>query len=292
MRAPWRLKVAGKLLLSRLPIGYEHWRSLSLFRHGAMDDPAYALSVFDRHYPHAGTAMSPGFVALELGPGDSVAAAMIASAYGAAHSWLVDVGSFARRDMAPYRELGRKLRARALPTPDVDSIDTIEDLLEACQGIYLTEGLASLRTIPDAAVDFAWSHAVLEHVDRSLFVETMDELHRVIRPGGLASHRIDFEDHLEGSLNHLRFTTLRWESPAFKHSGFYTNRLTCDEIVRACRDAGFETDVVGIERWDQLPIPRGELAPPFRDLPEEGLRIRAVDLVTRRAPDQGLKGTE
>ncbi len=110
----------------------------------------------------------------------------------------------------------------------------------------------------------------------------MAELHRILRPHGRSSHRIDLEDHLAGSLNHLRFTDARWETPAFRRSGFYTNRLTCSEIVDACIRSGFDADVEA-ERWNGLPIHRSDLAEPFRGMPEDELRIRALNLLLTRA---------
>ena len=51
---PWRARIVGKIALSRLPAGYGMWRALSLFRHGAMDRPDYAYSVFSGHHRAAG----------------------------------------------------------------------------------------------------------------------------------------------------------------------------------------------------------------------------------------------
>jgi SAM-dependent methyltransferase len=278
---PWRAKIAAKIVLSRLPIRYDAWRRLSIFRHGAMDDAEYALAVFQRHFKESSLGGSTGFVALELGPGDSVGSAMIANAYGAARSYLVDVGRFAREDMAPYRTLADLLRKSGRQAPMVESMESIAQVLTACNGVYLTEGLDSLRAIPSNSVDFAWSHAVLEHVDLDLFDETMRELRRVMRPDGFSSHRVDLEDHLAGSLNNLRFSRVRWESPIFKSSGFYTNRLRCEAIVRSSENAGFSAERRGVERWDRLPVQKAALAPEFRALPDEELRIRGIDLVLR-----------
>jgi SAM-dependent methyltransferase len=282
---PWRAKIAAKMFLSRLPIPYGAWRRLSVFRHGAMDAPSYALGVFKRHFSNSSLNFARGFVALELGPGDSVGSALIANAYGARHCYLVDVGRFAREDLAPYKALVDVLRQEGREVPEIESMDTLAELLAATNGEYLTDGLASLRTIPDAAVDFAWSHAVLEHIDRDIFDETLRELRRVMRPDGVSSHRVDLEDHLAGSLNNLRFSHARWESPLFKNSGFYTNRLRCSEIVRACEAAGFIVETRSVERWDRLPVPKAALALRYRKFSDDELRIRGIDLVLQPTPD-------
>lgn len=285
---PWQAKLAAKMVLSRLPVGYGIWRRLSVFRHGAMDDPAYALAVFERHFSQSSLDGTRGFVALELGPGDSVGSALIAKAFGASRCYLVDVGRFAREDMPPYRALADLLRERGRDdVPDIESMDSLAQVLTASHGEYLTAGLASLRAIPDASVDFAWSHAVLEHVDLDLFDETMRELRRVLRRDGVSSHRVDLEDHLAGSLNNLRFTRRRWESPLFKNSGFYTNRLRSSEIVESCKEAGFSAELRGVDRWDSIPVQKKSLAPEFRGMNEDELRIRGIDLVLLPDPEVG-----
>lgn len=288
---PWQVKIVAKLVLSRLPVPYRAWRRFAVFRHGAMDDAEYALSVFERHFAQSSLAGTHGFVALELGPGDSVGSAMIASAYGADHCYLVDVAPFARRDMKPYRALADLLRSRGRPTPsNIESMKTIEEVLAACNGEYLTGGLASLRAIPNGSVDFAWSHAVLEHVDRDDFDETMRELHRVSRDGSVSSHRVDLEDHLANSLNNLRFSRARWESAPFKRSGFYTNRMRSTEIVGSCERAGFHAEVRATDSWDRVPVPKPALALPFREMPDDEIRMRAIDLVLRPRLNDAEKG--
>src|SRR6185312_11554022 len=105
MRIPWWAKLSAKLVLSRLPVPYRVWQRLGLFRHGCMDTLRYAIDVFDYHVGRAGlTASLSGKTILELGPGDSVATAVIAAAHGAC-AILVDSGSFVRADVALYQAL-------------------------------------------------------------------------------------------------------------------------------------------------------------------------------------------
>jgi len=83
-RMPWRLKIVAKIILSRLPISYTFWQNLGLFRHGRMDDASYSINVFDSHVKRAGLqGQLKDKIILELGPGDSVATAIIAYCYGA-----------------------------------------------------------------------------------------------------------------------------------------------------------------------------------------------------------------
>jgi len=278
---PWQAKIVAKLLLSRLPIGHAAWRRVRIFVHGGMDDANYGESVFHRHFARSGLGGRQGFTCLELGPGDGLAGAILAKAWGAAGCWLVDTGDFASRDMAGYRDLARRLRGQGLAAPADDTLLSIDSLLTACGARYLTNGLDGLATVPAASVDFIWSQAVLEHVRRRDFDALLRETRRVLRSGGVASHRIDLRDHLGGALNNLRFSERLWESAFMAESGFYTNRLQASDIVERCRAAGFAVEIVASERWPSMPTPRRRLAAPFRDLPEETLLVSGFDLVLR-----------
>jgi SAM-dependent methyltransferase len=279
---PWQAKIAAKLVLSRLPIGYGFWRRVALFQHGYMERPAYAYGVFRRHFDRAKpVAGRSGFVAMEIGPGDSLFSALIARGYGAAKTYLVDVGEFAANQLEPYRGMQCFLREQGLPVPDIFSCRTVQEVLSVCQAEYLTAGIASLRTIPEQSVDFVWSQAVLEHIRRSEFLDFMRQIRRTLRRNGICSHRIDLMDHLGGGLNNLRFSDRLWESNFMASSGFYTNRIRYNEMLDLFRRAGFETEVVQIDRWDRLPTPRVRLAEPFRILSDEELCVSGFDVLLR-----------
>ena len=277
---PWWGKIAAKIALSRLPLGRQLLQRLPVFRHGAMDDPAYAIANFRRHHDRARQhGLVADFVSLELGPGDSLASAPITQAFGGGGCWLVDSGRFARTDMSIYRAVAEGLENLGLPVVAVDACREIGELMTACNARYLTDGLESLRTIPDGSVDFIWSQAVLEHVRLDEFAVTMTELRRVISSGGVCSHRIDLRDHLAQSLNNLRFTDDVWESDLIANSGFYTNRIRYSEMIRQFEHAGFAVDVIGIDRWEAVPTPRTKMAKRFRQFDDNELCISGFDVV-------------
>jgi hypothetical protein len=262
---PWWGRIGIKIVLSRVPAGYQLWRRLNVFRHGEMHDPAYALAVFRAHFAHARLPAGAEFVALELGPGDSLASAIIAAAHGAARTYLIDAGAFATADLRVYRRLCGYLRQQGLQPPDLEAAHDLAGMLRACRASYGTGGLASLREIPAGAVDFAWSHAVLEHVRRNEFADFARELRRIMRCGGVCSHQIDLRDHLGGALNNLRISSRWWEAEWMARSGFYTNRLRMADIIRTFETAGFTVGTLTASRWDSLPTPLHALAPEFRN---------------------------
>jgi SAM-dependent methyltransferase len=192
---PWQLKIAAKIVLARLPLPYHFWEKIGLFKQGGMDRPEYALRIFRRHFDAASlTGKADGFVGLELGPGDSLDSALIAKTFGASKTILVDVESCASTDVGVYRRMESHLRQLGMYPPNLDRCRSMDDVAEACSAEYMTAGLASLREIPSASVDFTWSHAVLPYVRRDEFLPVLQELRRVQRPGGVASHCVPIKD--------------------------------------------------------------------------------------------------
>jgi SAM-dependent methyltransferase len=281
MAIPWWAKIGAKIVLSRLPLRHGFWQKLGLFRHGDMDSRDYSLRVFQMHMEFAGFAGDlSGKTLMELGPGDGVASAVLAAAHGA-RSILVDTGAYAGTDPARYVELANYLHGRGLARVPVEGCKTIEELLQACNAQYLTAGLASLRGVPDRSVDLIFSQAVLEHVRRGEFAETMQECRRVLKPGGAFTNHVDLKDHLGGALNNLRFEESVWEGALFSRSGFYTNRIRYSEMLEKFRKAGFAIEWSRPKSWEKLPTPRQSLAVPFRELPDEELRISGFDVLLR-----------
>ena len=279
---PWQVKIISKLVLSRIPSGYRFWQRLGLFKHGYMEQPAYAYNVFKNHYDRVNfSRKGKGFVALELGPGDSLFSALICYAFGASASYLIDTGRFARNDLIPYRLMMNYLLEQGHKIPDVAEINSLNDMLTICGSLYGTKGVNSLQAIPSETVDFVWSQAVLEHVRRHEFPDTMRELRRVLRPDGVCSHRIDLKDHLGGALNNLRFSRDLWESDLMTHSGFYTNRIRYPESLKLFRDGGFSVEIVKIDYWDKLPTPVNKLSMEFRHFKEDELRVSGLDVILR-----------
>jgi SAM-dependent methyltransferase len=282
----WMIKIIAKLFLSRVPLPYGIWKRLGIFRHGHMEAATYAMSVFSDHVANAFPRGLPSdAVVLELGVGDSLASALIARAHGADKIYLVDVGRFARLDVDFYKSLARSLSAQGLNVPDIESAESIAQMLETCHAEYLTNGLRSLKSIPNSSIDLIWSQAVLEHVRKAQFAATMDELHRILKPSGRASHVIDFKDHLAEALNNLRFSEKVWESTIFANSGFYTNRIQAPRMLNIFEHCGYRNLEVSKEwRWSVLPTPRPVLHRSFREMPESDLLISGIKVTMDRGP--------
>jgi SAM-dependent methyltransferase len=284
-RIPWFIKIPGKIVLSRLPVRSRRWQKLNLFRAGIMDSPEFAFSIFKRHFEDSGLATLNDCTVLELGPGNGLLTALYARSYGAARTLLIDVESLAFPDVTLFAKAEQLLTALRLPVPGVGRELSVDIALGQLNATYLTKGLASLQTLPDGAVDFLFSNAVLEHVRLAEFARTTKELRRILKPNGVAVHTIDFRDHLQHALNNLRFPERIWESKFISRSGFYTNRLTWPAMEKLFREAGFCIELKGRELWPNgLPTRQRSMALPFKEMPPDELIVMGVHAILRPLP--------
>ena len=278
-KIPWWMKIIIKLILSRIPLDYSMWRNI-IFKHGSMLDPSYAYNIFLKHYLNS--TNKSNLVVLELGPGDSIYSAMISYSFGASHTYLIDTDNYASENLNHYLQMAEYLNKNGKSFPSIKNIKSLQKLLKICNAEYLTEGLASLKTIPDNSIDLIWSEAVIEHIQLSDFETILIELKRILKSDGLFSSRIDLRDHLEDSLNNLRFTEEIWESKFMKKSGFYTNRIRYSEMLDIFKKIGFKVDATIIQTWDRLPISRTKLSRKFRDLSDKDLCVSVFDVLLQK----------
>lgn len=281
-RIPWFVKIPAKIALSRLPLGLRRWQDLNLFRAGAMDDPHYAFNVFKKHLGAIGRTGLAECTVLELGPGNSLLTALFAWAFGARRTVLVDGERLASLDTSVFVRAERMLSDLGLPVLGIQAGPSMDAVLEQLNATYLTEGLTSIQSLPDGVVDFLFSNAVLEHVRLAQVAPLIQETRRVLKHSGVASHVIDFKDHLQSGLNNLRFSDRVWESEFMARSGFYTNRITWPAMAETFRQAGFRVEPCSLHRWPAgLPTLQRRMALPFRDKPLEELMVMGAHAILR-----------
>lgn len=277
---PWWFVVAAKLVLARLPIANSLWRRLGVFRHGKMDQFGYAERIFDLHLSATQIDLR-GLHCLEMGPGDSVLTALFAKARGAKQTWLVDAGRFASDDVEIYLRCADMLRRRGAEMPSLEQCRTVDDVLATCDARYLTNGLKGLTEIPTASIDYVFSNAVFEHVAKSEVVRTIAEIRRISTIGAVQSHVIDLRDHIQSSLNNLRFPERIWESNFFFSSGFYTNRIRYSKFLTLFAAEGFDVRVFTRETWNSIPISRAAMDDAFRSCSDDDIRTRVFHVLLR-----------
>jgi len=248
-----------------------------------MADHTYAFDVARKHYERSRYRLNDSFVCMEIGPGDSLFSSLSMTAFGASELFLVDMDDFAVKDVTIYHDMDQFISSvseYSMPEDlDIDVTQSLDEILNKVNAHYLTDGLRSINAIADNSVDFIWSQAVLEHIRYSEFDEYFQELYRVLRVGGVSSHRVDLKDHLSGGLKNLFFSDKVWESEFMSASGFYTNRIRHKDMISRISRAGFCVEVVNIDMWDVLPDNRELMTKRFSELPDDDLLISGFDMV-------------
>lgn len=277
----WWVKIILKIIFSRLPIKHQTWKKFGLFEHGNMNNSEYSYRVFKHHFSKVEKYLPDNYTLCELGSGDSISTALIAPCFGSSRTYLIDNGDFAMRDISGYKKLDDFLTKKGLNGLKFDTLFGFSDLLENNNSCYLTNGIDDLKKLETNSIDFVFSQATLEHISFYDFIETQEQIHRILKPSGIASHNIDLRDHLDVSLNNLRFSERIWESDLMAKSGFYTNRIRYSEMIAIFKKTGFKVDATIIETWDELPIPRSKLSDDFKGLSDEDLCVAVFDVLLK-----------
>jgi 2-polyprenyl-3-methyl-5-hydroxy-6-metoxy-1,4-benzoquinol methylase len=156
---------------------------------------------------------------------------------------------------------------------------------------YLAPADVAATGLDGQEFDYAHSTSTLEHVPRDEIGPLLTECRRLLRPGGVLTLMIDYNDHYASfdpscsPYNFLRFSERRWRkySPSFH----YQNRLRHSDYVRLVELAGFEiTEVTTVDptdldrRW----LHEHEIDSSFLGYDSEDLLIRDAHIVATR-PD-------
>jgi SAM-dependent methyltransferase len=227
------------------------------------------LAAYEGHAP--GTSRSDA-VFYEFGVGWDLAIPLAYAALGVGRQVLVDIRPSARAELVNdslaaferlwdelEREAGRKLRPLG---PPVSSVAELERLGIA----YRAPCDARATSLPPESVGFVSSTDVCEHVPEDDLAAIFRECHRLLRPGGAFSCRIDLQDHysyFDSSLsryNFLRYSDAAWRlvnSPLH-----FQNRLRSPDYLRLVRESGFEVvverpsgpDEDGLRQLEALPL--------------------------------------
>lgn len=252
----WWLKLGIKLILSRLRISIPTLQKLGGFRNSPKSNDfereiSGLMQVWQK-YQEQTEGAGPTF--LEVGVGDSVCRALIASSLGARKIYLVDHRDTANLDVEHYRQVDQALVKRGLPSVLKGHEQSRADILQSVNACFLTDGLASLRSIELNSIDIIVTAAVLEHIPLAQFDEFFDVFYEIGKADSLSFHGIDFHDHFRGKLNHLRFSNKIWEGKFGINSGFYTNRIGRSDMFFRIEGAGFFIEEIERFEWKNSPI--------------------------------------
>ena len=232
----------------------------------------------------------------EFGAGWDLAIPLAYGLLGVGKQVLVDIRPSARVELvndslASFERLhgeleeiaGRELR------PPGGPISRLEELEERFGIRYLAPCDARGTGLPAESIDFVSSTDTCEHIPGAELAEIFRECHRLLRPGGAFSCRIDLQDHyayFDRSLskyNFLRYSDRAWSlvnSPLH-----HQNRLRSPDYLQLVRDADFELVVErpsGPSNKGRLELRSLPLAERFRAYSEDDLGVTVLSFVAVR----------
>jgi hypothetical protein len=251
------------------------------------------LAAYGEHGPGMPAAKATFY---EFGAGWDLAIPVAYGLLGVGNQVLVDIRPSARVELvndslASFERLrgeleeiaGRELRPGGPP------IARLEELEERFGIRYLAPCDARDTGLPAESIEFVSSTDTCEHIPGADLAGIFRECHRLLRPGGAFSCRIDLQDHyayFDRSLSKYHF--LRYSDRAWSLVNsplHHQNRLRAPEYLQLVGEAGFELLVekpsgpseAGLKELESLP-----LAPRFRRFPPEELGVTVLSFVAVR----------
>ena len=103
---------------------------------------------------------------------------------------------------------------------------------------------AGKTDIKDESIDLVVSNATLEHIPKDSIKDILKESYRILKPGGILSHAIDYKDHwayVDPNLSYYDF--LKYSDKIWKNKNptlNFQNRLRHKDYVDLFYSAGFQ----------------------------------------------------
>ena len=143
-------------------------------------------------------------------------------------------------DIAPtqYERVHSLLRA-------ISSVSSFDELYHLLGFQYVIEPSGTLHHFPDESFNAIYSFAVLEHVKKDILSEYIQDLYRLLKPGGYSINFIDLRDHLfyaDPSVckkNYLKYSDKVWKR-YFENEAQYINRVQRPEWLNLFHTSGLE----------------------------------------------------
>jgi SAM-dependent methyltransferase len=239
----WRVKSLAFRALSRAPYGSAIHYLAQRYLLGSFPRPRQHLdALWDRarQFIDAFSTYGPGTSLadsrfLELGAGRDLSVPIALRLLGVGRVHAVDISRLAKLELVRHSAVHMAERA-GLPPIRIDSWQDVEAF-----GV-MYQAPASLGLFAPATIDCICSNEVLEHVAPDQLRDIADATRRLLRPGGIAVHTIDYSDHYARSDARIdRFNFLTFDDVAWRRhdSAFqYVNRLRHSDYVRIFESSG------------------------------------------------------
>lgn len=252
----WRCKALLHTAFSHLPFGPAfHYAFQRYVTKSLPSSDEYFLSEYQvatRHvaaYERYAARSLAEATFYEFGAGFDLMIPLLFYALGVGRQFLVDI----RRLVKPvlvndvidkFRRHHGSMELHRVPDQAIDAGSDYVAAIRAHYGIdYRAPEDARRTSLADRSVDCVTSTNTLEHIGPEDIRLILRECHRVLRPGGVVSFRIDFQDHYSyfdrriSAYNFLRYSDRSWR--LYNPPLHYQNRLRHPDHVEMLRSAGF-----------------------------------------------------
>ncbi len=196
-----------------------------------------------------------------------------------------------------YRKHGEQLARASGTAPEkiqqrLERIGSARSFAEACQlldGAYHAPFDTTALPFKDGEVDMVVSNLVLQCVPKDVIPPLLKESWRILKPGGIALHRIRMSDEYSppGSgrnhLEYLKYSEQFWNR-WFNHSLKHINRLRAPQFLELFQEHGFSC-LECARKIDEQSIPflqQLTLAPPFREMSWEDIATVSINVVLKK----------
>jgi hypothetical protein len=253
----------------------------------------------------------PGSAIGELGPGDSIGTGLAALLSGAHRYVGLDIVPFSagvnlmpffdslvqmytRRERLPdereFPHLQPQMESYEFPAHAIDWTDFTaraevireesKKVMSDGQRLSYRAPWTSTHEIAERSLDLMFSQAVLEHVDD--LDETYQAMSTWLKPGGYASHVIDFGAHYLSPYwnGHWAYSDWEWRLVRGRRD-FLLNRKPLSTHVKHAKHAGFEVLLLR-RRYHDHGLSTDALSPRFQRLDPEDARTRGAFLILRK----------
>ena len=229
------------------------------------------LDLIERHFGDL-----KGRSVCELGPGDFLVSGLCILAAGASGYAVIDrfpgdyEGPTAKYWYRQARDNWDRFHPSSPWDPGLDPDLFPENYADRLE--LIREPIETAQTAN--RFDLICSFQVAEHVSD---IDAFAEMHRrLLKPGGVGLHRIDFGPHdiwgyYKDPYVFLRFSETAWSLMGSNRG--VPNRKRHHEFIDAFERAGLETQVLMLDRYDAGSIDVGKLRRRYREMPLDSLLV-------------------
>ncbi len=174
-------------------------------------------------------------------------------------------------------------RAHQLITKILEVRD-FEELYQLLGFEYIIDESGKLKQFEDASFDIVVSGGVMEHIPASFVSEFVDNIARVLRPGGYSFHSINLRDHLYqyditvSPKQYLRYSDRAWKQ-WFENDVQYINKIQRSDWLMLFEKAGLELIEEQIDTED---ISSLRVAKAYQKYNESDVRCCGLRLLHRK----------